>query len=99
MEAKTVAKSTAVFKNGLKLQWLGHAAFRITSPNGIRMTMVYADHSSGITDGDRVIDGGTVSGFVMRNPGIVEEINPPFCEDKSSSAQTGRNTGITSDET
>ena len=150
MEAKTVAKGTAMFKNGLKLQWLGHAAFKITTPGGkviyidpwldnpsapqdakqvdradiiivthghfdhigntvdiakstnakvisnfevslflkskgvpennligintsgsvevegIKMTMVYADHSSGITDGDLVINGGTAAGFVIR---------------------------------
>ncbi len=150
MEGNTATSSTTLFKNGLKLQWLGHAAFKLTSPGGkviyidpwldnpsapvdakrvdkadiivlthghfdhvgntvdiaketnakvvtnfeislylkskgvpeanligintsgsievegIRMTMVYADHSSGITDGDRVIDGGIASGFIIR---------------------------------
>ncbi len=150
MEAKTKANARTMFKDGLKLQWLGHAAFKIISPggkviyidpwldnpsapqgarnveradivilthghfdhvgntvdiarstnakvvtnfeislylkskgvpeenligintsgsievDGIRLTMVYADHSSGITDGDRVVDGGVASGFVIR---------------------------------
>ncbi len=137
-------------KNGLRIQWLGHAAFKINSPNGkviyidpwldnpkaptdakpvtradivvlthghfdhvgnaieiatatnakvisnfeislylkskgvpeanlvginesgsisvedITFTMVHAEHSSGITDGDRVVDGGTAAGVVMK---------------------------------
>ncbi len=139
-----------IFKNGLKIQWLGHSAFRMISPNGkilyidpwlenpkappgampveranviilthghfdhfgntveiasstrakvvtnfeislylkskgipesnvigmnksgsteiegMTLTMVHAEHSSGITDGDKVIDGGNASGFVIR---------------------------------
>jgi L-ascorbate metabolism protein UlaG (beta-lactamase superfamily) len=33
--------------------------------DGIRVTMVHAEHSSGISDGDRIVDGGTAGGFVV----------------------------------
>jgi L-ascorbate metabolism protein UlaG (beta-lactamase superfamily) len=33
---------------------------------GARVWMVHADHSSGITDGERTVDGGVASGFVVR---------------------------------
>lgn len=150
MEHGMKSNSTKMFKNGLKIQWLGHSAFRIISPkgkilyidpwldnpnappgakpvdkadiivlthghydhfgntleiasttnakvvanfeisryliskaipesnvigmnksgsieiDGIRLTMVHAEHSSGITDGDRVVDGGDASGFIIR---------------------------------
>jgi L-ascorbate metabolism protein UlaG (beta-lactamase superfamily) len=36
--------------------------------NGVQVTMVDAVHSSGITDGDQVIYGGTAAGFVIRFP-------------------------------
>lgn len=36
---------------------------------GLQVTMVRADHSSSITDGDRTVDGGIASGFVVRLPG------------------------------
>lgn len=35
---------------------------------GLRVTQVRADHSSGIVDGDRVVDGGVASGFIVRLP-------------------------------
>ncbi|MCL4511006.1 MAG: metal-dependent hydrolase [Bacteroidetes bacterium] len=147
---KTNGTKTRKFKNGLQIQWLGHAAFKIVSPggkvifidpwldnpnappnakpvdradiiilthghfdhigntveialktnakvvsnfeislflkgkglqesnligmnksgtveiDGIKMTMVNAEHSSGITDGDRVVDGGSPAGFIMK---------------------------------
>ncbi len=36
------------------------------SVDNILFTMVHAEHSSGITDGDRVIDGGTAAGIVIK---------------------------------
>jgi L-ascorbate metabolism protein UlaG (beta-lactamase superfamily) len=36
--------------------------------NGIEVSMVHAVHSSGITDGDQVLYGGTAAGFVIRFP-------------------------------
>ncbi len=35
---------------------------------GMRVTQVRADHSSGIVDGDRIVDGGVASGFIVRLP-------------------------------
>ncbi len=144
------SKKKRVFKNGLEIRWLGHAAFRIKSPggkiiyidpwlenpvappdakeaesadlivlthghfdhigntlelaartnarvvsnfeisvflkskglpddkligintsgsidvDGIKLTMVHAIHSSGISDGERIVDGGTAAGFVLK---------------------------------
>jgi L-ascorbate metabolism protein UlaG (beta-lactamase superfamily) len=36
---------------------------------GLQVTMVRADHSSSLTDGDQTLDGGVASGFVVRLPG------------------------------
>lgn len=36
---------------------------------GLKVSMVRADHSSGLTDGDKIIEGGAASGFVIRLPG------------------------------
>jgi L-ascorbate metabolism protein UlaG (beta-lactamase superfamily) len=36
---------------------------------GLQVTMVRADHSSGITDGDQIVYGGVASGYVVRLPG------------------------------
>ena len=36
---------------------------------GLQVTMVRADHSSGISDGDTTLYGGTASGYVVRLPG------------------------------
>jgi L-ascorbate metabolism protein UlaG (beta-lactamase superfamily) len=33
---------------------------------GMKVTMVRADHSCGITDGDQILYGGTASGYVVR---------------------------------
>jgi L-ascorbate metabolism protein UlaG (beta-lactamase superfamily) len=35
---------------------------------GAKVTMVRADHSCGITDGDRILYGGTAAGYVVRLP-------------------------------
>lgn len=35
---------------------------------GLRVTQVKAEHSSGILDGDRFIDGGVASGYIVRLP-------------------------------
>lgn len=35
---------------------------------GLRVTMVRADHSCGIMDGDQILYGGTAGGFVVRLP-------------------------------
>lgn len=147
---KSTSKNTRVFKNGLEIRWLGHAAFRIKTPggkilyvdpwldnpvappdakeanradliilthghfdhvgntlelatrtnakvvsnfeislflkskglpddkvigmntsgsfeiDGITLTMVNAIHSSGITDGEKIVDGGTAGGFIIK---------------------------------
>ncbi len=34
--------------------------------DGITFTMVHAIHSSGISDGDKIVDGGTAAGFVIK---------------------------------
>ncbi len=34
--------------------------------DGITFTMVHAQHSSGISDGDKIVDGGTAAGFIMK---------------------------------
>jgi L-ascorbate metabolism protein UlaG (beta-lactamase superfamily) len=36
--------------------------------NGVRVTMVDAVHSSGIVDGDHIVDGGSPAGFILRFP-------------------------------
>ena len=36
---------------------------------GTRVTMVRADHSCGLSDGDRILYGGTAAGYVVRLPG------------------------------
>lgn len=36
---------------------------------GLHVTMVRADHSCGITDGDQILYGGSASGFIVRLPG------------------------------
>ena len=58
-------------------QWLGSKGVENCSPMnlggtqevlGCRVSMVRADHSCGILDGDELIYGGTASGFVVRLP-------------------------------
>lgn len=36
---------------------------------GLQVTMVRADHSSGISDGDQILYGGLASGYMVRLPG------------------------------
>ncbi len=36
---------------------------------GLQVTMVRADHSCGISDGDQILYGGSASGFIVRLPG------------------------------
>jgi L-ascorbate metabolism protein UlaG (beta-lactamase superfamily) len=36
---------------------------------GLNVTMVRADHSSGLSDGDRIIYGGLASGYIVKLPG------------------------------
>lgn len=36
---------------------------------GLQVTMVRADHSSGISDGERILYGGLASGYVVKLPG------------------------------
>jgi len=59
-------------------QWLGSKGVEGCSPMntggtqqvlGLSVTMVRADHSSGISDGDRIADGGAAGGYVVRLPG------------------------------
>ncbi len=147
---ETTSNTKRVFRNGLEIRWLGHAAFRIKTPgnkivyidpwlenpaapadaksaeaadiiilthghfdhvgntlelasrtsarvvsnfeisvflkskglpddkvigintsgsievDGITLTMVHAVHSSGISDGEKIVDGGTAAGFIIR---------------------------------
>jgi L-ascorbate metabolism protein UlaG (beta-lactamase superfamily) len=58
--------------------WLQKQGVENTSPMnlggsqevlGTRVTMVRADHSCGILDGDQVLYGGTAAGYVVRLPG------------------------------
>jgi L-ascorbate metabolism protein UlaG (beta-lactamase superfamily) len=57
--------------------WLGGKGVENTSPMnlggsqevlGTRVTMVRADHSCGISDGDRILYGGVAAGYVVRLP-------------------------------
>jgi L-ascorbate metabolism protein UlaG (beta-lactamase superfamily) len=57
------------------LQWLGRKGVRNLQPMNkggiqhfgkISVTMVHADHSCGITDGDQILYGGEPAGFVVR---------------------------------
>ncbi len=54
--------------------WLGKKGVTTTSPMnkggsqsvaGVKVTMVHADHSCGILDGDEIIYGGEATGYVM----------------------------------
>ncbi|MFI5273063.1 MAG: metal-dependent hydrolase [Ktedonobacterales bacterium] len=54
LDAKGVANTVQMNKGGtLDLGW-------------VRVTMVHADHSCGITDGDQILYGGEAVGYVMR---------------------------------
>lgn len=56
LQSKGVNNVTAMNKGGT-VDW-----------NGFAVTMTDAVHSSGITDGDRIVDGGSAAGFVIRFP-------------------------------
>lgn len=58
-------------------QWLAGKGVEGTSPMniggsqdvmGMKVTMVRADHSCGITDGDRILYGGAAAGYVVEMP-------------------------------
>jgi len=58
-------------------QWLGSKGVEVCSPMnhggsqdvlGCKVSMVRADHSCGILDGDQILYGGTAAGFVVRLP-------------------------------
>ena len=49
------------------------------TPEGIRVTMVRADHSCGISDGDQILYGGVAAGYIVRLPGGIEPgVMPPM---------------------
>lgn len=54
LEGKGVANAVGMNKGGT------------VDLDGIKATMVSADHSSGIKDGDRVVEGGSAGGFVVQ---------------------------------
>lgn len=54
--------------------------------NGVAYTMVNAEHSSAITDGDKVIDGGSPAGFVIK-----------FIDGKGPTIYHSGDTGVFSD--
>jgi L-ascorbate metabolism protein UlaG (beta-lactamase superfamily) len=56
LESKGVENATGMNKGGA-VTW-----------NGVRVTMVDAVHSSGISDGDRTVEGGSPAGYVIRFP-------------------------------
>jgi L-ascorbate metabolism protein UlaG (beta-lactamase superfamily) len=68
----------AVVANYEICQWLGGKGVANCSPMntggsqqvlGAKVTMVRADHSSAIQDGDRLVAGGMPAGYVVRLPG------------------------------
>ncbi|MDQ2800403.1 MAG: metal-dependent hydrolase [Armatimonadota bacterium] len=67
----TQAQAVCVFETA---HWLGSKGLKNTAPmnkggtlawNGLQITMVHADHSCGITDGDQIIYGGEPGGYVL----------------------------------
>lgn len=67
----TGAQMVAVFETAI---WLGSKGLENTAPinkggtmaaDGIKITMVHADHSCGITDGDKIIYGGEAGGYII----------------------------------
>ncbi len=68
---ETGAQAVAVFETAL---WLGKKGIQNTAPinkggtltqDGLKITMVHADHSCGITDGDQIIYGGEAGGYIL----------------------------------
>ena len=67
----TDATAVCVYETAM---WLGSKGIKNIAPmnkggsqviGGIKVTMVHADHSCGITDGDQIIYGGEAAGFVI----------------------------------
>ncbi len=67
----TEAQMVAVFETA---KWLGSKGLQNTAPinkggtiaaDGIKITMVHADHSCGIADGDKIVYGGEAGGYVL----------------------------------
>ena len=68
---QTGAMAVAVFETA---HWLGSKGIKNLAPmnkggtlslDGVKVAMVHADHSCGITDGDQIVYGGEASGFVI----------------------------------
>lgn len=67
----TNAQAVCVFETA---HWLGSKGLQNAAPmnkggtlaqDGLKITMVHADHSCGITDGDQIIYGGEPGGYVI----------------------------------
>jgi L-ascorbate metabolism protein UlaG (beta-lactamase superfamily) len=67
----TQAQAVAVFETA---GWLGSKGIKNTIPmnkggtlawEGLKFTMVHADHSCGITDGDQIVYGGEPGGYII----------------------------------
>lgn len=68
------ATSAQAFSNFETANWLGSKGIKNVGPmnkggtireGGIGVTMVHADHSCGITDGDQIVYGGEPGGYVI----------------------------------
>jgi L-ascorbate metabolism protein UlaG (beta-lactamase superfamily) len=68
---ETGAQAVCVFETA---HWLGTKGITNAAPmnkggtlalDGLKITMVHADHSCGITDGDRIVYGGEPGGFII----------------------------------
>jgi len=68
---ETDAQAVCVFETA---HWLGGKGIGNAAPmnkggtlvqDGLKITMVHADHSCGITDGDRIVYGGEPGGYIL----------------------------------
>lgn len=68
---ETGAQAVCVFETA---HWLGSKGVQNTAPmnkggtlaqDGLKITMVHADHSCGITDGDQIVYGGEAGGYIV----------------------------------
>ena len=74
LAARTSAKVVSNFEISVFLKSKGLPDDKVIGMNtsgsfeidGITLTMVHAIHSSGITEGERIVDGGTAAGFVLK---------------------------------
>jgi len=75
-DAVDIGKATGAqaFANFETVTWLGSKGIKNLAPmnkggtirdGGIAVTMVHADHSCGITDGDQIVYGGEPGGYVL----------------------------------